>query len=147
MAPRRGSRSEWAGRSPCPYIRRPRRAPRLRRVSSCASPVHGQRAEQVMCPRPLPETDAASRASCEGQRDCGVTGNEISSCNEISVMLADAYMTDLAGLTALAADPSALDEVLLRALTSLERVVPYDLAALYELDGDALTVRTAVGTL
>jgi transcriptional regulator with GAF, ATPase, and Fis domain len=63
-------------------------------------------------------------------------------------MLADAtYMTDLAGLTALAADPSALDEVLIRALTSLERIVPYDLAALYELDGDALTVRTAVGAL
>ncbi|HWU91217.1 MAG TPA: sigma 54-interacting transcriptional regulator, partial [Kofleriaceae bacterium] len=57
------------------------------------------------------------------------------------------YMTDLAGLTALAADPSALDEVLIRALTSLERVVPYDLAALYELDGDALIVRTAVGAL
>ena len=38
-------------------------------------------------------------------------------------------MTDLAGLTALAADPSALDEVLHRALTSLERIVPYDLAA------------------
>jgi len=56
-------------------------------------------------------------------------------------------MTDLAGLTALAADPSALDEVLHRALTSLERIVPYDLAALYELDGDALTVRTAVGSL
>ena len=63
-------------------------------------------------------------------------------------MLAEAnYMTDLAGLTALAADPSALDEVLTRALTSLERIVPYDLAALYELDGDALTVRTAVGAL
>src|SRR6187397_475363 len=56
-------------------------------------------------------------------------------------------MTDLAGLTALAADPSALDEVLHRAMTSLERIVPYDLAALYELDGDALTVRTAVGSL
>jgi hypothetical protein len=63
-------------------------------------------------------------------------------------MLADAsYMTDLAGLTALAADPSALDEVLMRALASLERIVPYDLAALYELDGDAPTVRTAVGPL
>jgi transcriptional regulator with GAF, ATPase, and Fis domain len=82
-----------------------------------------------------------------GQRDCGAGGNEISSCNEISVMLTDTYMTDLAGLTALAADPSALDEVLIRALTSLERIVPYDLAALYELDGDALTVRTAVGAL
>ena len=82
------------------------------------------------------------------QRDCGVSSNEISSSNEIPVMLADAtYMTDLAGLTALASDPSALDEVLIRALTSLERIVPYDLAALYELDGDALTVRTAVGAL
>jgi transcriptional regulator with GAF, ATPase, and Fis domain len=82
------------------------------------------------------------------QRDCGASRNEISSGNEIPVPMADAsYMTDLAGLTALAADPSALDEVLLRALTSLERIVPYDLAALYELDGDALTVRTAVGAL
>src|SRR5262249_28123153 len=82
------------------------------------------------------------------QRDCGAPRNEISSCNEIPVPMVDAsYMTDLAGLTALAADPSALDAVLLRALTSLERILPYDLAALYELDGDALTVRTAVGAL
>jgi transcriptional regulator with GAF, ATPase, and Fis domain len=82
------------------------------------------------------------------QRDCGATHNEISSRNEISLMQGDTtYMTDLAGLTALATDPIALDELLVRALTSLERIVPYDLAALYELDGDVLTMRTAVGTL
>src|SRR5687768_798877 len=57
------------------------------------------------------------------------------------------YMSDLERLTALASDPSAVDEALTRALTSLARVVPYDLAALYELDGDELHVRTAVGAL
>ena len=101
-----------------------------------------------MCPYRHRRTGAGVGCAPVAQRDCGAPDNEISSGNEISVMLADAsYMTDLAGLTALAADPSALDEVLLRALTSLERIVPYDLAALYELDGDALTVRTAVGAL
>jgi transcriptional regulator with GAF, ATPase, and Fis domain len=101
-----------------------------------------------MCPQIHLEFAPAHERTCEAQRDCGVADNEISSRNEIPVMLADSHhMTDLAGLTALAADPSALDEVLTRALTSLERSVPYDLAALYELDGDALTVRTAVGAL
>jgi transcriptional regulator with GAF, ATPase, and Fis domain len=57
------------------------------------------------------------------------------------------HVSDLARLTELAADPHAVDEVLTGALTSLSRIVPYDLAALYELDGDDLFVRTAVGAL
>ena len=57
------------------------------------------------------------------------------------------YVSDLERLTALALDPTAVEEVVTRALTSLAHVVPYDLAALYELDGDDLVVRTAVGAL
>jgi transcriptional regulator with GAF, ATPase, and Fis domain len=101
-----------------------------------------------MCPQIHLQSNSGRGRTSGAQRDCGVAHNEISSCTEIPVTFAEAsYMTDLAGLTALATEPSALDEVLIRALTSLERIVPYDLAALYELDGDALTVRTAVGAL
>src|SRR5688572_33381569 len=58
----------------------------------------------------------------------------------------------LAGLTedtiaALAFGAASLDEVLKRALDSLQCVVPYDLAAILELDCDQLRVRTALGRL
>src|SRR5688572_5208782 len=63
------------------------------------------------------------------------------------MILASDYTADLDRLTALAADPSAIEEVMTRSLASLARIVPYDLAAVYELDGDDLFVRAAVGAL
>lgn len=57
------------------------------------------------------------------------------------------YMHDLERLTSLASEPRALDELMSHALTALARVVPYDLAALYELEGEDLHVRVAVGAL
>lgn len=54
---------------------------------------------------------------------------------------------DLADLARLAAEPEALDDALDRALAALGELVPYDLAAVLELDGDALKVRHARGRL
>lgn len=57
------------------------------------------------------------------------------------------YTADLQALTDLAARPAALDELLERALDALETLVPYDLAAVFELRGDELIARTARGPL
>ena len=57
------------------------------------------------------------------------------------------YTTDLSRLAALATEPNGLDLVLGQALRSLHRIVPYDLAALYELSGDELMVRALEGPL
>lgn len=55
---------------------------------------------------------------------------------------------DLKELTRLAAHPGDMDGLLTRALDFLEGVVPYDLAAILELEGDdALRVRCARGPL
>jgi transcriptional regulator with GAF, ATPase, and Fis domain len=56
-----------------------------------------------------------------------------------------ALTEDIAALAAFGA--ASLDEVLKRALDSLQCVVPYDLAAIFELDRDQLRVRTALGRL
>lgn len=60
-------------------------------------------------------------------------------------------LQDLAGelhrLTELATQPRALDEVLSRALLALGEVVPYDLAALFELRDGVLHVKAAEGQL
>jgi transcriptional regulator with GAF, ATPase, and Fis domain len=61
-------------------------------------------------------------------------------------MLAD-YSADLTRLAALASEPKALAELLAQALLSLRRVVPYDLAAVYEISGHDLLVRAAEGPL
>ncbi|HYU16127.1 MAG TPA: sigma 54-interacting transcriptional regulator [Candidatus Acidoferrum sp.] len=57
------------------------------------------------------------------------------------------YTTDLSQLAALATEPNGLDQVLGQALRSLHRIVPYDLAALFELSGNELTVRALEGPL
>jgi transcriptional regulator with GAF, ATPase, and Fis domain len=57
------------------------------------------------------------------------------------------YTTDLSRLAALATEPNGLDQVLGQALRSLHRIVPYDLAALFELSGNELTVRALEGPL
>jgi transcriptional regulator with GAF, ATPase, and Fis domain len=57
------------------------------------------------------------------------------------------YSADLHRLAALAVEPRSLDELLAQALVSLRRVVPYDLAAIYELAGRDLFVRAAEGPL
>ncbi|MGK0358779.1 MAG: transcriptional regulator with GAF, ATPase, and Fis domain, partial [Bradymonadia bacterium] len=55
--------------------------------------------------------------------------------------------TDLQALTRMASDPHALTDVLDRALLSLSDLLPYDLAAVLELDGTRLRVRAARGRL
>ena len=55
--------------------------------------------------------------------------------------------TDLQALTRMASDPDALADVLDRALLSLSDLLPYDLAAVLELDGTRLSVRAARGRL
>ncbi len=57
------------------------------------------------------------------------------------------HTEDLQLLVEMASQPDALDDVLERALHSLRSVVPYDLAALYELRNERLEVRAAVGPL
>ncbi len=57
------------------------------------------------------------------------------------------YAADLEELTALAATPQAVEEVFAKALDALFEIIPYDLAAVFELSGDTLSVRTAVGPL
>jgi transcriptional regulator with GAF, ATPase, and Fis domain len=54
---------------------------------------------------------------------------------------------DLRELAALAGRPAAVGEVLDRALAALQSLVPYDLAAVLELQGDELRVRAARGLL
>lgn len=57
--------------------------------------------------------------------------------------------SDLKDLAQLAADPDSVDDLLVRALDSLKSIVPYDLAAVLELqrDEDQLRVRKALGPL
>ena len=55
--------------------------------------------------------------------------------------------SDLQALTRMASDPRALGEVLDRALLALADLLPYDLAAVLELEGTQLNVRAARGRL
>jgi hypothetical protein len=53
-----------------------------------------------MCAQIYLEISVCWGCALKTQRDCGAPGNEISSCNEIPLMLGDtSYMTDLAGRT------------------------------------------------
>ncbi len=54
---------------------------------------------------------------------------------------------DLAEAASFARDPERFDEVLARALSALQPVVPFDLAVLYELEGRALVPRSKEGRL
>jgi transcriptional regulator with GAF, ATPase, and Fis domain len=54
---------------------------------------------------------------------------------------------DLKEIAALAADPGAIDDVLTRALDSLQDLVPHDMAAVLRLEGDRLKVMAARGSL
>jgi transcriptional regulator with GAF, ATPase, and Fis domain len=54
---------------------------------------------------------------------------------------------DLAQLTELAQNPAGVDDLLARALDYMRDVVPYDLAAIFELQGQTLRMRTARGHL
>ncbi|MDF1661490.1 MAG: GAF domain-containing protein, partial [Planctomycetota bacterium] len=55
--------------------------------------------------------------------------------------------TDLGALTQLAATPGRLDDLLDRALDSMKSLVPYDLAAVLELESGQLRVLSARGKL
>ena len=55
------------------------------------------------------------------------------------------YTADLDELARLASQPDSLDDVLIRALDALGELIPYDLAAVLQLDGEHLRVRTARG--
>lgn len=57
------------------------------------------------------------------------------------------HASDLGRLAALASRPAALAKVLRGALRSLRDVVPYELAAIYELDEDELRLKVASGPL
>lgn len=59
----------------------------------------------------------------------------------------DSATRELQALATLAGDPAALGDVLDRALIALSDLLPYDLAAVLELDGAELTVRAARGRL
>lgn len=59
----------------------------------------------------------------------------------------ETHTPHLQRLAELAADPGALEDVFTGALASLQSLVPYELAALYELAGDTLRVRAASGEL
>ncbi len=54
---------------------------------------------------------------------------------------------DLKEIALLAGHPSRVDDLLERALDTLRELIPYDLAAVLELDGSALAVRCARGPL
>ncbi|MCC6407032.1 MAG: sigma 54-interacting transcriptional regulator [Planctomycetes bacterium] len=54
---------------------------------------------------------------------------------------------DLKELTRLAGEPRRVDDLLERALDTLRDVIPYDLAAVLELEGEELAVRCARGPL
>lgn len=57
------------------------------------------------------------------------------------------YAADLEALAELAATPQAVEEVFSKALDALSEIIPYELAAVMELRGETLAVRTAVGPL
>ncbi|MEZ4467412.1 MAG: GAF domain-containing protein [bacterium] len=57
------------------------------------------------------------------------------------------YTEEIQALAELAARPQALDDLLDRALAALGEILPYDLAAVLELEGEALSVRAARGPL
>src|SRR5689334_12617075 len=57
------------------------------------------------------------------------------------------YSADLHALARLVAAPLATEEVLMRGLEALGRVVPYDLAAVFRLDGARARVIAAAGPL
>lgn len=57
------------------------------------------------------------------------------------------YSGDLRQLADLAGQPDRIDEVLARALASLADLVPHDLAAILDLQGERLAVRVAHGPL
>lgn len=57
------------------------------------------------------------------------------------------YSSDLRQLADLAGQPERIDEVLTRALASLAEIVPHDLAAILDLQGERLAVRVAHGPL
>ncbi len=57
------------------------------------------------------------------------------------------YSNDLRRLADLAGQPDRIDEVLARALASLASLVPHDLAAILDLEGERLAVRVAHGPL
>jgi len=57
------------------------------------------------------------------------------------------YASDLGRLAELASHPHALADVLRGALASLREIVPYDLAAVYELQDERLVLRVARGPL
>ena len=59
----------------------------------------------------------------------------------------EAAFGDLSKLLSFASAPEALDLTLRHALAALAKVVPYDLAALYELHGDTLVLRVGEGRL
>jgi transcriptional regulator with GAF, ATPase, and Fis domain len=57
------------------------------------------------------------------------------------------YTSEIKALAELAARPQALDDLLDRALAALGELIPYDLAAVLELEGGELRVRAARGPL
>lgn len=57
------------------------------------------------------------------------------------------YAADLEELALLAATPQAVEEVFAKALDALSEIIPYELAAVFELHGETLSVRAAVGPL
>ncbi len=62
-------------------------------------------------------------------------------------MSTEAAFGDLSKLLSFASSPEALDLTFRHALAALAKVVPYDLAALYELHGDTLVLRVGEGRL
>jgi len=62
-------------------------------------------------------------------------------------MMFQDYTSDLHALAAMVGDRNALEEVLERALEALQAVVPYDLAAVFRLQGDQLRLVAAAGPL
>ncbi len=57
------------------------------------------------------------------------------------------YAADLLELASFAAGPRALGEILTKALDALRDIVPYDLASVFELEGDSLRLVAAEGPL
>jgi len=62
-------------------------------------------------------------------------------------MANEGALRDLRDLARFAATPEAIGRTYRHALAAIHKVVPYDLAALYELSGDTLTLRAADGKL
>lgn len=57
------------------------------------------------------------------------------------------YTADMRRLAGLVTSPDALDEMLRGALRNLAQAIPYDLAVVFELEGDELVARSAAGPL